>query len=292
MGGLLTQIKYQLIIQLKVKLQDSFTLVVAFVLAPLLGLLTALIFHSNKDIVLNDSYSTFLFFMLVSAIFFGLVSSIFDIVKDLPIVKRQKLGNVSVFSYYISKYFVLSLFGFVQVALYVLVSTYVLGGEFVDYLYNFVIMYLLLLNSVALGLWISSFISSEFMAANLIPLIIVPQILLGGMIPYSTLDKSLFFGLDGAIPILATIVPITYAYESSITGHINFHNDDENINDHIVELISYNEGDFLTLNQEDKFYCGGLYFCKKTWSYDISVLFAYLFLLHLLGYFTLKRRLK
>jgi len=292
MSSLWTQIKYQLIIQLKIKLQDPFTLVISFIIAPLLGLLTALIFHSNEDLVSNDSYSSFLFFMLVSSIFFGLVGSIFEIIKDLPIVKRQKLGNISTFSYYISKYIVLSLFGFIQVLLYILVSMWIMGGMMNDYVYNFFIMYLLLLNSIALGLWISSIVPSSFMAANLIPLIIVPQILLGGMIPYNSLDKSLFFGFDSAIPPAAKIVPIMYAYESSITGHINFHKNDENVNDHIVELISYGEDDFLTIEQTEKFYCKDMDFCNKTWSYDIVMLLIYLLILQLIGYFTLKRKLQ
>ena len=62
---LITQIKYQMQRQLKIKLNESFNLVVSFVIAPLLAVLTALIFRSDTELTYNDSYASFLFFMLM-----------------------------------------------------------------------------------------------------------------------------------------------------------------------------------------------------------------------------------
>jgi len=286
-----TQIKYQLILQLKVKLHDPFTLVVSFIIAPLLGILTALIFYSSDELVYNDTYSYFLFFMLVSAIFFGLVGSIFEIIKELPIIKRQRLGNISTFSYFFSKYVVLALFGFIQVLFFILASMSILDAMLEDYIYNFFIMYLLLLNSIAFGLWISSMVTSTFMATNLIPLIIVPQILLGGMVPYESMHKSLYLGLDTSIPIVAKFVPITYAYESTITGHVHINND-ENINDSIVGLINSKSGEFLSMDQPLPALFEDIELFTQTWSYDIIILLIYLFLIQTLGFITLKRKLR
>jgi len=98
----LSQISYQIRRQLKIKFSERLNIIVSFVIAPLLAWLSALIFRPDMDLVSNDAYANFLFFMLISAVFFGLIASVFEIIKDSGMIFRERLGGVSGFGYYLS----------------------------------------------------------------------------------------------------------------------------------------------------------------------------------------------
>jgi len=89
----------------------------------------ALIFTFDRELVYNDSYPTFLFFMLVASIFFGILSSVFEIIRDRTVIQRERLGGISGLGYYIAKYLALAFFGLIQVVLFNVVAAFVLHIE-------------------------------------------------------------------------------------------------------------------------------------------------------------------
>ncbi len=290
---LLTQIRYQLQRQLKIKMNDSFNLTCSFIISPLLALLMALIFKSDPELVYNDFYPNFLFFMLVTSIFFGLLSSVFEIIRDRTVIQRERLGSISSLGYYVAKYLALSFFGLIQVILFNVVAALILHIEMPILLFNALLMYLLLLISIAMGLWVSSLSSTLLMASNFIPILIIPQILLGGLIPYTEMDKSLFMGMgeESSVPIIAKIIPGKYAYESIITGNVVFSSSVEEINDKISEIVGFSKsGGFMSLEVAEMPLCDEGSLCTLKWFFNILVLFFYLWVLLILGYFTFKRR--
>ena len=290
---LLTQTRYQIQRQLKIKMNDSFNLTVSFLISPLLALLMALIFKSDLELVYNDAYPNFLFFMSVTSIFFGLLSSVFEIIKDRAVIQRERLGSISSLGYYVAKYLALSFFGLIQVVLFNVVAALILHIEMPIFLFNTFIMYILLLISIAMGLWVSSLSSTLLMASNFIPILIIPQILLGGLIPYSEMDKILFMGLgeESSVPIIAKIIPGKYAYESLITGNVAFSSSVEEINDKITEMVGFSKsGGFMSLEVAEMPLCDESSLCALKWFFNILVLVFYLFVLLILGYFTFKRR--
>jgi len=288
-----TQIRYQLQRQLKIKMNDSFNLTVSFLISPLLALMMALIFKSDPELVYNDFYPNFLFFMLVTSIFFGLLSSVFEIIKDRTVIQRERLGSICSLGYYVAKYLALSFFGLIQVVLFNVVAALVLHIEMPIVLFNALIMYLLLLISIAMGLWVSSLSSTLLMASNFIPILIIPQILLGGLIPYSEMDKSLFMGMSEAsgVPIIAKIIPGKYAYESVITGNVAFSSSVEEINNKVTEIVGFSKsGGFMSLEVAQMPLCDEDSLCTLKWFFNILILIFYLWVLLILGYFTFKRR--
>ena len=290
---LLTQIRYQIQRQLKIKMNDSFNLTVSFLISPLLALLMALIFKSDYELVYNDSYPNFLFFMLVTSIFFGLLSSVFEIIKDRTVIQRERLGSISSLGYYVAKYLTLAFFGLIQVVLFNVVAALILHIEMPILLFNAFIMYLLLLISIAMGLWVSSLSSTLMMASNFIPILIIPQILLGGLIPYSEMDKILFMGMgkERSVPIIVKIIPGKYAYESLITGNVAFSSSVEEINDKVTEIVGFSKsGGFMSLEVDEMTLCDEGSLCALKWFFNILVLIFYLWVLLILGYFTFKRR--
>jgi len=287
------QMRYQLKRQFKIKLSESFNLIVSFIVAPLLAWLTSLIFRSDMDLVLNDSYPTFLFFMLISGVFFGLLSSVFEIIKDRAMVQRESLGGVSTLGYYVSKYLVIAFFGLIQTVLFNIVAMELLELTWQLVVFNSIVMYLLVLISVALGLFVSSIVRSTLVASNLIPIFIIPQILLGGLIPYNQMDKLIFMWEDNidSVPPMAKIIPVKYAYEAVVMGNIAFIDEEEGeINNQISQMVNHLEyNQFMSIEQENMPECFG--FCNKTWFFNILVMISYSFVALLLGYFTFKRRI-
>jgi len=289
-----TQINYQLRRQFKVKTYERLNLIVSFVVAPLLSFLSTYIFRADNDLVQNSSYPNYLFFMLISAIFFGLISSVFEIIKDRSMVQRERLGGVSIFGYYISKYYVLSFFGLIQTLLYLLIGMIFLNIPWLLVAFNSLIMFIVVVVSISFGLFISSLTRSTMIASNLIPIIIIPQILLGGLIPYEHMDKSIFMWETNyeSVPPIAKIVPIKYAYESIITGNVAFTRGDKEINDQISQMVDYlQDNQFMSIDKDSYISNIECSVCNKTWFYNIIIIIGYIVGTFLMGYIIFYRRI-
>lgn len=289
------QICYQLKRQFKIKTSERLNLTVSFIVAPLLSFLSTFIFRSDSDLVSNQAYPNFLFFMLISAVFFGLIGSVFEIIKDRNMVQREKLGGVSVFSYYISKYYVLSFFGLIQTLLYNLIAMIFLHIPWAVVAFNSFIMFIVIVVSISFGLFISSLTRSIMVASNLIPVLIIPQILLGGLIPYTDMDKSIFMwenNYDSAPPI-ARIIPVKYAYEAIITGNVKFTLGNNEINDQISQMVDYlADNQFMSIEQESIFtQLLPWKLVAQTWFLDIMIIIGYIFGTFILGYLIFYRRI-
>jgi hypothetical protein len=288
------QIKYQLKRQFKIKLFEKLNLTVSFVVAPLLSFLSAFIFRSDLDLVSNQAYPNYLFFMLISAIFFGLISSVFEIIKDRSMVQRERLGGVSIFGYYLSKYFVLSFFGLIQTILYNLIGMIFLHIPWAIVAFNSLVMFITVVVSISFGLFISSFTRSNMIASNLIPIIIIPQILLGGLIPYTDMDKAIYMWQTNysESPPLAKVMPIKYAYESIITGNVAFTLGNNEINDQISQIVDYlQDNQFMSITKQSVLENFNYPICSKTWFLDIIIIIGYIIGTFILGYIIFYRRI-
>ena len=288
------QIQYQLKRQFKIKLFEKLNLTVSFIVAPLLSFLSAFIFRSDMDLVQNQAYPNYLFFMLISAIFFGLISSVFEIIKDRNMVQRERLGGVSIFGYYLSKYFVLSFFGLIQTILYNLIGMIFLHIPLAIVAFNTFVMFMTVVVSISFGLFVSSLTRSNMIASNLIPILIIPQILLGGLIPYTDMDKSIFMWETNysTSPPLAKIMPIKYAYESIITGNVAFTIGNNEINDQISQMVDYLQDDqFMSITKESILSKLNYPIVSKTWFLDILIIIGYIIGTFILGYIIFYRRI-
>ena len=288
------QLKYQLKRQFKIKLYEKLNLTISFIVAPLLSFLSVFIFRSDMDLVRNQAYPNYLFFMLISAIFFGLISSVFEIIKDRNMVQRERLGGVSIFGYYLSKYFVLSFFGLIQTILYNLIGMIFLHIPWAIVAFNSLVMFLTVVVSISFGLFISSFTRSNMIASNLIPIIIIPQILLGGLIPYTDMDKAIYMWETNysTTPPLAKIMPIKYAYESIITGNVAFTLGNNEINDQISQMVDYLQDDqFMSITKESILSKLNYPIVSQTWFLDIVIIIGYIIGTFILGYIIFYRRI-
>jgi len=289
-----TQINYQLRRQFKVKTYERLNLIVSFIIAPLLSFLSTYIFRADDDLVQNSSYPNYLFFMLISAIFFGLINSVFEIIKDKSMVQREFLGGVSIFGYYLSKYYVLSFFGLIQTLLYNLVGMLFLHIPWAIVAFNSLVMFSVVVVSISFGLFVSSFARNTMIASNLIPVLIIPQILLGGLIPYQDMDKSIYMWKDNFMqaPPIASIMPVKYAYEAIITGNVTFTTGNNEINDQISQMVDYLQDNQFMSMETDLFWKDlNISFIVNTWLLNLLIIIGFIIVTFIGGFAIFHRRI-
>ena len=183
--GLFKQFRIFFERNLRIKVTDKQYMLVNLMEAPILAIIVAYFtrFAVNNEYVFfeNKSLISYMFMSIVVVLFMGMSISAEEIVKDRKILQRESFLNLSRFSYINSKVIFLILLSAFQALSFVIIGNLILG------IYGMNITYWLILFSVAvfsnlLGLNISSAFDSVVTIYILIPLLLIPQILLCGVI--------------------------------------------------------------------------------------------------------------
>jgi len=83
----------------------------------------------------------------------------------------------------------------------------------------FLFFYLSAVSGVACGLFVSAFSRTTESAVNWIPLILIPQIILGGvLIMYEDMNRNLFLDAKGFIPEFCQLIPSRWSHEALTTA--------------------------------------------------------------------------
>ena len=136
-----------------------------------------------------------LFLLNVSCFWLGCNNAAKELVRERPIYRRERDINLRTDSYYASKYLVLLAIGLVQVALLVGIVYPWAGPEGSPWTQG-LILSALMAAGTALGLLISACSPTEEVASALVPVAVIPQIILAGVIaPLTGLGKLLGYGL-------------------------------------------------------------------------------------------------
>lgn len=92
----------------------------------------------------------------------------------------------------------------VQTLLIVITTVWLLKVQIVgDLALVFLINILLALAALAMGIFISTFASSEFQMMQFVPIVVMPQVFFSGIVPLDALPNW--------IPVISKILPLTYA---------------------------------------------------------------------------------
>ncbi len=160
----------------------------------------------------NKNYPVFLFMSVIVALFIGLTVSAEEIYRDRKILEREKFLNLSRLSYMVSKITFLFTLSAIQTLSYVLVANTILevrGMLFQQWL----ILFSTACFGNVLGLNVSAGMRTAISIYILIPLLLVPQLLLGGaMIRFDELHKSLSKKIY--VPVVGDIMTTRWAYEA------------------------------------------------------------------------------
>ena len=210
------------------KVRDRSNLVITFFEAPLLAIAVSLILRllpsaaSEYNLYQNDNLRVFIFLATIISMFLAMTNSVDEIIKDAAILLRERMLNIRNTAYYASKFITLFAFCLVQNALFLAVSFPILGLRelYFEYLGFLTIVSF---NGIALGLFISAIPNLSTKAAfNIVPLLLIPQIIFAGaLIPYSQMDH-LKIHKDREIPEVCQYVPSRWAYEGLLTIQYNY----------------------------------------------------------------------
>lgn len=160
----------------------------------------------------NINIPVYIFMGVVVSIFLGLMISAEDIIRDRKLLKREAFLNLSWISYLNSKIVLLAVILGVQVLLFVAIGNSLLEikGMFFSY---WLIFWLAAMFAAIVGLNVSATLQSVVSIYILIPILLVPQILLGGaLISFDKLNKRL--ANSEHVPIVGDIMPSRWAYEA------------------------------------------------------------------------------
>jgi ABC transport system ATP-binding/permease protein len=224
----------------KVKLRDRVGAIIMFAQAPIIGLLLWFVFGPQKKAVpfwcvgalreiarkgtepggqggdvLNrmattTDHSAALFFVVVSCVWFGTSNSAREIVTERAIYLRERMVNLSLVNYVLSKFIPLSLICILQCAMLLGIVFFGLGfhGGPLAFLGELVNMVAVAMSATALGLLLSTVVTSAEAAMALTPIALIPQVVLGGlMVPMTTNDL---------LKPLMYVMPARWGFEGSI----------------------------------------------------------------------------
>jgi len=224
----------------KVKIRDRMGAAIMFLQAPIIGVLLWLVFggqtagvpywclgalqelstrngssSSGSTNLLNSmqpttDHTAAMFFVVVSCVWFGTSNAAREIVTERAIYLRERMVNLRLVNYVLSKFVLLSFFCVVQCTMLLGIVFFALGfnGGPLAFLAEFGNVVALAINATAMGLLVSTMVASAEAAMALTPIALIPQVVLGGlMVPMTTNPnlKPLMYlmpsrwGFEGAI---------------------------------------------------------------------------------------------
>ena len=201
------------------KLSNKQYLLINLLEAPLLAIILTFIVKyksapGGKEYIFrfNDNFPAFLLMSIIVALFMGLTVSAEEIIRDRKILKRESFLNLSWNSYLISKLNILFLLSAIQTFMFVIVGNLILEIHGMTWA-----MWLVLFSTSCfanvLGLNISSAFNSAVTVYVMIPLLLIPQMILSGLLfPFDKLNNLI--STKGKVPIIADFMASRWAYEA------------------------------------------------------------------------------
>jgi ABC transport system ATP-binding/permease protein len=202
------------------KLSNKQYLLINLLEAPLLAIILAFIIKyksapTGTEYIFrfNENMPAFMLMSIIVALFMGLTVSAEEIIRDRKILKRESFLNLSWNSYLMSKLIILFSLSAIQTFLFTLIGNLILEIEWSMLLpFTFVLFTVSCLANV-LGLNISSAFNSAVTVYVMIPLLLIPQMILSGLL-FSFDKLNNIISTKGKVPIVADMMASRWAYEA------------------------------------------------------------------------------
>lgn len=245
------------------KLRNRTNLLATLLEAPALAILISNVLkyseESNYTFASAFHIPTYLFMSLVVAMFLGLTNSADEIIRDRHMLNRERNHNLRTLYYLAGKIISLAGFALIQCVIYLMIGNWVL--EIRDmFLIHLGWMFATALTGVCLGLLVSSLVNDTRTALNAIPLLLIPQIILGGaLIKYEEMNRNLDLAYAverwlvkaGAeqpqsasklkVPFICQFMPLRWTYESILISQAKLNplsHTQDLLEDRIQELVN------------------------------------------------------
>jgi ABC transport system ATP-binding/permease protein len=205
------------------KIHNRQYMVINLLEAPLLAFILAFIvrYHNVDDKFLsgyvfskNLNMPAYLFMSVIVALFMGLTVSAEEIIRDRKILKREAFLNLSRSSYLLSKISILFSLSAIQALLFVVVGNSILqiNGMIFE---HWAILFTASCFANALGLNISSGFNSAVTIYILIPVLLIPQLILSGVVvKFDKLNPTI--GNTATVPLVGDLMASRWAFEAAM----------------------------------------------------------------------------
>lgn len=201
------------------KISNKPYLLINMLEAPVLALLLAFIIRyksapdgSEYVFRYNENLPAFLLMSIIVALFMGLTVSAEEIIRDRKILKRESFLNLSWNSYLLSKISILFLLSAIQTFTFIAVGNLILEIQGMTWAF-WLILFTTSCFANIIGLNISSAFNSAVTVYVLIPLLLIPQMILSGVLfDFDKLNDLL--STKGKVPLVADLMTSRWAYEA------------------------------------------------------------------------------
>lgn len=160
----------------------------------------------------NQNIPVFFFISVVVALFFGLTMSAEEIFRDRRILKRERFLHLSKSSYLVSKIGVMFLISAIQTISYLLIGNLILEIPLTELRYWFILLSASCFANM-LGLNISATFNSAVTIYILIPLLLIPQLILSGVVISFDKFNPRLGGMEN-IPTIGEVMASRWAFEA------------------------------------------------------------------------------
>ena len=213
--GALKQFAIFLRRNIKTKATNLQYLCIALLEAPVLACICAFLTRyappEGYSVMNNKNLVSYFFMAVIVATFTGMSGSAEEIIKDRALLKRESFLNLSHASYIWSKIVYCAGLSVVQTLLFILVGNTIMGvhGLFGTW---WLILFCTSLLANLTGLLLSQCLSSVVAIYISIPVLLIPQILLCGLVvSFNDLNPK---STTGNVPMLGNIIPSRWSYEA------------------------------------------------------------------------------
>ncbi len=244
----------------KVKVRDVGGTAIMLLQAPIIGVLLAIVFGGQEraipawclgalqelgkrvggagtggDVINAMSPTTdqtgAIFFLVVAAVWFGTSNAAREIVSERAIYLRERMVNLGLLNYVLSKYILLAGFCVIQCTVLLAIVFFTLGfhGGPQAFALQLAALVATSFSAVSLGLLLSTMVASSEAAMALTPIALIPQVVLGGlMVPMTTVPhlKPLMYFIPARWGFEAAISPERQAIAEAPEWVIDLHRAD------------------------------------------------------------------
>lgn len=213
--GVLKQFAIFLHRNFKTKITNVQYLCITLLQAPLLAVVCAFLTRyappEGYSVMDNKNLVSYFFMAVIVATFTGMSGSAEEIIKDRALLKREQFLHLSYGSYIWSKIVYMAFVSLIQTLLFIVVGNAImeLHGLFSTW---WLILFMTALLANLTGLLLSQCLNSVVAIYISIPMLLIPQILLCGLVvSFSDLTPK---STTGNVPIIGDLIPSRWSYEA------------------------------------------------------------------------------
>jgi hypothetical protein len=200
---------------IKTKITNKQYLLITLLEAPVLAIICALLTRFARPegytVMNNKNLVSYFFMAVIVATFTGMSGSAEEIIKDRALLKRERFLNLSYSSYIWSKIVYMAGVSLIQTFLFIIVGNTIMGLHGLFWTWWLILFVTAFLANLT-GLLLSQCLNSVVAIYISIPLLLIPQILLCGLVVSFTdlAPKS----TTGNVPLIGDLIPSRWSYEA------------------------------------------------------------------------------